>query len=89
MALVYRGITETVNAYVVRGDKLTYKFRPKIERGVTIYRTAGVWYTGSDLSAELLATADRVYMGGYDYVDVPEDELLAMEAAGIHASVTV
>jgi hypothetical protein len=76
-----------VHATVVRGDQLLYKLRPTVERGITVYRVAGVWHTGSDLTPEIQATADRWYQGGYVY-SVPDSELEEMELQGIHASVT-
>lgn len=88
MPRFYQGLTETVNATVVRGDQLLYRLRPKVERGITIYRIAGLWYTGSNLSAETQALADRWYQGGYVY-NVPDGELSEMELQGIHASFTI
>lgn len=88
MTLVYRGLTEIVPAYVVHGDPLLYKLRPKTERGLTIYRIGSTWAVSRGLSPETTAAADRIYYGGYQYT-VPEAELLEMEAQGIHASVSV
>lgn len=84
MPLYYTGLRETVNA---ESDNPVYvtRFRPRVERGITIYRIDGLWYTGRDLAPEELVNADRVYRGGYVY-DVPDDELAEMEAQGIHAS---
>lgn len=86
MPLYYQGLTETVSAYVVRGDRLLYRLQPKVERGLTIYRIDGVWAVGRDVPDETTALADRVYYGGYVYT-VPDTELLEMEAQGVHASV--
>lgn len=88
MPRYYRPLTETVRAFVVRGDLRTYKLRPTVERGLSIYRIAGLWYVGRDLSAETELAADRLYRGGYVY-NVPDEELAAMEAQGIHASYAV
>ncbi len=88
MPRFYQGLTETVAATVVRGDRLLYRLRPKVERGITVYRISGIWYTGSYLTPEIQAQADRWYQGGYDYI-VPDSELAEMEAQGVHASITI
>ncbi len=84
MPLFYSGLSETVRA---TSDNPEYekRFRPTAVRGITIYRIAGVWYTGRDLGEAALMGADRVYLGGYLF-DVPDEELYEMEQQGLHTS---
>lgn len=84
MPRFYQPLVEEYDAYVVRGDVLTYRYRPRLDRGVSIYRIAGVWYAGTNLSELQLDGADRIYYGGYEYV-VPDDELAEMEAQSFPA----
>lgn len=87
MTLVYVGLTENVAAQSDNPATIR-QFRPRVDRGITIYRIGALWYTGRNLSDTDLVGADRLYYGGYHY-DVPEAELIAMEAQGIHASINV
>jgi len=86
MPRFYQPLSETV-PISQRDDKAMNRLRIKVERGISVYRIASVWYTGKYLSPEIVVAADRVYYGGYLYV-VPDEELAQMEAQGIHASVT-
>lgn len=86
MPRFYQLLSETV-PIAQRDDRAMNRLRVKVERGISVYRIAGIWHTGKYLSPEIVAAADRVYYGGYLYF-VPDDELVEMEAQGIPASRT-
>lgn len=71
---VFRPPTELIRYRLLPRTGLVGYF----ERGLTVWRNAGVWHTGDPTPADLDG-ADRLYRGGYDYAltDAERAELVA------------
>lgn len=58
-----------------------------VERGLTLWRSAGVWHTSWTPSATDLASADLVFEGGRIH-EIGTDAVTALTAAGYGARIT-
>jgi len=59
----------------------------RLNHGVSVFRIGGVWHQQETPTAEQVAAADRLYMGGHVYqiTDAERDDLIA---AGYGAYIT-
>lgn len=85
MPIYWRGLVEEVPAL---SDNPAYmkRLRPRVIRGITLYRIGGAWHSGRDLSPNDTEGADLILRGGYVY-DVDTATMLELIEQGFSAAI--
>jgi hypothetical protein len=77
----YKFTTPVVEEGPSGGHRLFYFF--KLNRGLTVVKTGGVYSTGRWYTQDELDSFDEYYLGGHEYTGISEVTKAALIAGGI------